>query len=312
MNTCEFCKKDFSSSFTLKYHKNTAKYCLAIQQEQNHSSKQTYDCTYCKKSFVRKSSCIRHETICNCKETYKKFEQKEIELNNKLKEKELLEKENELYKSKVDNLTEKVNLLKRTKGRAETNNVNINVGNTTNNTQNIINMKIDQLPLMNDFIPSVLTHPNIQEKLSTLPTKETFSKFIGTILNNHILLTDKSRAKAVYRELNQDGQIERKKNNIPQIITSQISKNNLLQEYIETAFAKVFEETDFSDEDSATYAANLGFLKNSITKITKEKIPDKRFVEPIVEHIQFIGKVLKDTSTVEPIQQLENTNQQEI
>jgi len=312
MNTCEFCKKDFTSSFTLKYHKNTAKYCLAIQK-QNSSYKEEisqHACTYCKKEFSRKSSCSRHETTCGSK--FKQFEEKEIELNNMIKEKdnqiiaikhEYLEKEKELYK-------ETVSLLKRTKGRSETNNVNINVDNTTNNTQNIINMKIDQLPLMNDFIPSVLTHPNLDEKLSTLTTKETFSKFIGTILNNHILLTDKSRAKAVYRELNQDGQIERKKNNIPQIITSQISKNNLLQEYIESTFAKVFEETDFSDEDSATYAANLGFLKNSITKITQEKIPDKRFVEPIVEHIQFIGKILKDTSTVEPIQQLENTVQE--
>lgn len=279
---CFFCKSEFKLKANLKRHIDTNKKCLSVRTQNKD---------------------IQIEKLLN-ENTHLQYIIQN--LNSKI---EILEKEN---KERFDQLLSQNNLTKNKISNTINTSNNINVGNTTNNTQNIINMKIDQLPLMNDFIPSVLTHPNIQEKLSTLTTKETFSKFIGTILNNHILLTDKSRAKAVYRELNQDGQIERKKNNIPQIITSQISKNNLLQEYIETTFAKVFEETDFSDQDSATYASNLGFLKNSITKITQEKIPDKRFVDPIVEHVQFIGKVLKDTSTVEPIQQLENTNQQEI
>ena len=54
---CEHCKKTFSSKSSLNYHKNSAKYCLAIQKKKPDT---VYKCDHCKKEFTVKDNYETH------------------------------------------------------------------------------------------------------------------------------------------------------------------------------------------------------------------------------------------------------------
>jgi len=62
---CEFCNNQFSTLSALNNHKNTAKYCLIIQ---NKDPKSNFKCRYCDKKFTSKYGMSNHQN--NCKESY--------------------------------------------------------------------------------------------------------------------------------------------------------------------------------------------------------------------------------------------------
>jgi hypothetical protein len=58
---CNFCKKTFSTLYTLNNHKATAKYCLKIQ---NKCIDEKFKCSFCSKNFTSKNNLQYHSKIC--------------------------------------------------------------------------------------------------------------------------------------------------------------------------------------------------------------------------------------------------------
>jgi superfamily II DNA or RNA helicase len=70
---CEFCNKTFSTSYNLKNHKNTAKFCLQLQNKEIENS---FICDFCNKGFTTKIHHSTHVSTCKVK---KEIEEKELE-----------------------------------------------------------------------------------------------------------------------------------------------------------------------------------------------------------------------------------------
>ncbi len=90
---CNFCKKTFKNSSVLKNHKQTAKYCLKIQKENNNSDikENLKICEYCEKTFAS-STLKRHQSTCKIKNNeflLEKEKIKELEKSNNQLQKEV-------------------------------------------------------------------------------------------------------------------------------------------------------------------------------------------------------------------------------
>jgi hypothetical protein len=86
---CCYCKKIYSSVYTLKNHQKTTRSCITIQKELGLEVKtKLFECTYCKKDVTTKTQLDSHYTIC--KKKLKEDMKKEIE------KKMLDEKEDEI------------------------------------------------------------------------------------------------------------------------------------------------------------------------------------------------------------------------
>jgi hypothetical protein len=166
---CEFCNSFFSSSYSLKKHQNTAKYCLA---KQNKKAPEEHICDSCGSSFTLKSTLNSHLTICKVKKNVDLavIRQKEVqtEYENKKNLEELLlviknlessllyekgtsrEYKKDLeyafqtiedQKSQIESLQNRLQFLAEKAIERPTNNINnTNIGNTKNSTktQNLI------------------------------------------------------------------------------------------------------------------------------------------------------------------------------
>ena len=101
---CEFCKKDFSSKYTLSYHKKTNKKCITIQENENKTVEtEFYECRYCKKNLISKNikthlqSCKKRKDIEIIEKDYliNELQEEHKKREEELKE-ELKQIENEL------------------------------------------------------------------------------------------------------------------------------------------------------------------------------------------------------------------------
>lgn len=142
---CNFCNKEFSSTFSLKCHKETAKYCLKIQGKED-TNKQ-FKCIDCNKVFTSKNNLNYHLESCNSK--YKKdidFLLEEVEKQKILYEDTFkeLEKYKLLYESTKE-LLDKANttIADIAKQPKNVNNNNIRGNQNMKNTQNIQNVLAD-------------------------------------------------------------------------------------------------------------------------------------------------------------------------
>lgn len=63
---CEYCKKSFVGKSTLKQHQKTAKFCLELQGSQSSH----FECVYCKKSLSTNERLQSHLNICKSKELH--------------------------------------------------------------------------------------------------------------------------------------------------------------------------------------------------------------------------------------------------
>ena len=107
MNICNFCNKEFSSSYSLKTHQKTAKFCLIKRNEEKNtlelSSKETsnesvnentnhlYTCEFCNKICTTRYNLKSHSFSCKFKQ------ENEIKQELTLKYKEEIEK----YKQEI-------------------------------------------------------------------------------------------------------------------------------------------------------------------------------------------------------------------
>ncbi len=64
---CNFCFTTFNSQSSLKYHKETAKYCLKIQEKDGNTEYYHYKCNSCDKSFLAKRHLDKHQESCSTK-----------------------------------------------------------------------------------------------------------------------------------------------------------------------------------------------------------------------------------------------------
>ena len=63
---CEYCKKSFVGKSTLKQHQKTAKFCLELQGSHTNH----FECAYCKKSLSTNERLQSHLNICKSKESH--------------------------------------------------------------------------------------------------------------------------------------------------------------------------------------------------------------------------------------------------
>jgi hypothetical protein len=81
---CKFCGKNFSNIQNLKNHIKTAKYCLALRNENDTLE---FTCEYCDQSLSHKSSLVRHQKSCL---VYKDYMISSLEEKLKLQEQDII------------------------------------------------------------------------------------------------------------------------------------------------------------------------------------------------------------------------------
>ena len=99
---CEYCKKVFSSKSSLNYHKNSAKYCLLIQ---NKKPDIIYTCGHCKKEFTVKDNYDVHVARHTLNPVFQAQERLRLQTEEHAKE---LEKVRNEYTNKIQERDEKI------------------------------------------------------------------------------------------------------------------------------------------------------------------------------------------------------------
>jgi transposase-like protein len=163
---CEFCNKEFRSVSSLKYHKETAKYCLKIQGK-DESDKQ-FKCDDCNKVFTSKNNLNYHLDSCNLK--YK------LLYENSCEE---IEKYKLLYKNSFEEIEKYKLLYENTKDMLDK--ANNTIADIAKQPKNI-----------NNNIRGNQTTKNITNNI-LLADYETFQKY-----------TDKERIKSIAKEVNME------------------------------------------------------------------------------------------------------------
>ena len=98
---CEFCKKEYSTKYSLLKHQKTTKKCIEIQKQMDINSEIeiiNYSCNYCNKKFTSKQTLDKH--ITNCVEKYKDEIKK---LKQEITEQNLIINENKQENQKLKN-----------------------------------------------------------------------------------------------------------------------------------------------------------------------------------------------------------------
>jgi hypothetical protein len=198
MFICEFCKTVFSKKGNLIQHQKTAKYCLELQEKENND----LQCKFCHKKLSSKARLNNHLEICSSRQEIESENKdnliQELKNNNSvLLEKQqnyekqilILQKENEIYKEKLEKLE---NTIANIAAKPRT--------STTNNTTN--NQRYNQI-IQN-------LSPITQENLDELPSKlegrhisqgvQGYATFAEENFKNKILCTDIARKKLTFKD----------------------------------------------------------------------------------------------------------------
>jgi hypothetical protein len=198
MFTCEFCKTVFSKKGNLIQHQKTAKYCLELQEKENND----LQCKFCNKKLSSKARLNNHLEICSSRQEIESENKDNLiqELKNNnivLLEKQqnyekqilILQKENEIYKEKLEKLE---NTIAKIAAKPRT--------STTNNTTN--NQRYNQI-IQN-------LSPITQENLDELPSKledrhisqgpQGYVTFAQENFQDKILCTDIARKKLTFKD----------------------------------------------------------------------------------------------------------------
>jgi len=134
---CQYCKKTFCNTNTLRYHQRNTKACLIIQNKLERVEKK-FDCSFCKEFFSSKFNLNRHTPVC----PKKIIIEKEKEQCTKKELAELIIKQREAFELEKKELLEKLKQtetelhLERKKERTPTkisNKTHIDTQNITNN-----------------------------------------------------------------------------------------------------------------------------------------------------------------------------------
>lgn len=202
-NKCEFCGHIFSTKTVLANHKVRAKYCIEIQKSlQIKDIKEDFiECLHCKKSFSS-DNMKRHEENCKIKKekNVNEIKNEVCGLKNELVEKDkiiiekdkqilILQKENEIYKEKLEKLE---NTIAKIAAKPRT--------STTNNTTN--NQRYSQI--IQNLSP--ITQQNLDELPSKLEERHISQGTQGYVVfaqenfKDKILCTDLTRRKIIFKD----------------------------------------------------------------------------------------------------------------
>ena len=220
MVECEFCKNQYKSISSLNLHKKTTKKCLKIQEELRLDVEiKKYECKHCNKEFLLKGNFEEHERVCKIKDAFR-HEQliKEHELlktaNEKLNidfilcKQRLADREEELKNVREElNKVKDCQLEKTRQDYKELIDKTVKSGKTINNYSIRINQAFEKLDVLS--LESII--PRITECITTSVVKDgerSLSNAVNKVLENKILITDKSRDKAIYKNQKNEMEIE--------------------------------------------------------------------------------------------------------
>jgi regulator of replication initiation timing len=185
---CKYCKKVLSTKSALNAHQKNTRYCLKIQGK-DLSGK--YNCEKCGKNFLNKNTYTYHQTTLCSNNTYYMELKKQLKTTEKqfleMKEQIIsLRKENELLRADKKDLQERYDKLSLTAVKRPT------TSNTTNNTQNIINMK----PLTHEYFrdnAELLTIEHIKKG------HQGYAQFALDFCSNRLKVTDVNRKNVKFK-----------------------------------------------------------------------------------------------------------------
>ena len=144
--SCNFCSRKFKTSSLLTRHKNTAKYCLKIQKNEEETNNNT--CKDCNKHFSSKQVLVSHLSICKDKflNIISDKDKTIKELQQLLKEKDeyivKLEAKIEIYETDHDTIKE-IAKQPKTQNNTINNNNKVLILSPFNLTQSDINAIVD-------------------------------------------------------------------------------------------------------------------------------------------------------------------------
>ncbi|HJN75288.1 MAG TPA: C2H2-type zinc finger protein, partial [Myxococcota bacterium] len=145
---CKYCKNNFSSKYSLRYHQKTAKYCIKIQGKRTNA----FRCDFCKKTLSTKQNLMIHQSICSHYNKYLNNQKWEEEKKMLMKEYELrLQTTNSKIRDLQDQLINKDETIKELQDKLE--NIALKaVSRPTNMTKNTQINYINQLKPVTDEI----------------------------------------------------------------------------------------------------------------------------------------------------------------
>lgn len=257
--SCEFCKKEYSTVYSLNNHKKTAKFCLDLQTKLNEVKVVDFNCEYCNKNFNNKKYLNQHLEHCKIKNKVDipelQKENAELKLTIKFKDELIQKLESELKDFK--------NLAIRPTTVYNTNN--------TNNT----NYQIEFNQLFQSI--EVLDKDTLSTKLKSITTEDidkydpkhledSVSTSFSNILKDYTFCTDKSRRTLVIKKENNSVQ----KISVEQFINLCIKLGIqdirqfliVLEEHYDTKLT----EYDITDEDFLFFDESLNKIKEFMNK----------------------------------------------
>ena len=187
---CQYCKKVISTSYKLKIHQTTTKYCLKIQGV---TPKPSFLCKYCNKEFIMKSIYDRHVSSHTSNEEFMKYQYELDKLREKIRNLEsIIEIKDAALENKDKIIAEKNEEISDFKSRLE--NIATRPTTVNNNTINVLQVLKNKEPLslhhstklIDKITPEVIKNPNIVQAYGTV--------FLD-VLGNVPVIRDRSRGK---------------------------------------------------------------------------------------------------------------------
>jgi len=234
---CNYCKKTFSSKYTLKKHQNTTKYCLKLQNREV----ENYKCNGCSNLFTTKGSLSVHQNKCSKLELIKyKKEIKNLKVKLKhqsVENKKLLKQQKEEFQSHIKDLTDRLeNLATKAIEKPTT----MNKNNYTNNT--ILNLT-----------PFDMSDKSIKDKIQEKYDLEYFMKGqrgVAEFTKENLLMDDKGKlmyiccdpSRSIFKYKDELGEVRKdvKANRLSKTITPNI---------LNKAHSLVLEEVKNNDKE---------------------------------------------------------------
>jgi hypothetical protein len=301
--TCEFCKKEYKSIYSLNVHKTTTKFCLEIQKKINESKVleeiNHFNCEFCDKEFTSTKYLNQHLERCKSK---KKLTSDEIMKKNNLLEKEIAELKLKLqFKDEklndkdiiIEKLEKELNDYKQIAIRPTT----VVNNNSGNNYQIQYNQLLETIKVLDkNSLSDKINSISIEDidKYDPKHLEESVSTSLSNILKDYTFCTDKSRKTVVIKKENNNSQ------KVP-IDTFVNTCFNLGIQDIKN-FLKMLEEhydiklTEYviSDEDFLLFDSSLQKIKEFINKdnidMSDNSNPLKQLTTKILLSCQHINK----------------------
>jgi hypothetical protein len=274
MFECEFCKKTFATKSNLTLHKKTTKRCLKIQESQlSEIDVKKYTCRYCDKQFLLKQTADDHERSCKNKDTFR-YEQliKDHELlktvNDKLNidfilcKQRLADREEELKNVREElNKVKDCQLEKTRQDYKELIDKTVKSGKTINNYSIRINQAFEKLDVLS--LESII--PRITECITTSVVKDgerSLSNAVNKVLENKILITDKSRNKAIYKNKENEMEIETGETVVRKVL--KMGSDEILEQCDKAKFEVECEDDVFFDSLRCKQRANIYKIQHAV------------------------------------------------